>query len=166
MKRIVDLGWLPVALLTLCLLPPLLLPAARLAARLSDSAETSASSIEPLIEASPKSAAETGITSPATGDAVMGTVTIRGTATIDNFQRYELYLIPDGALVQRIWLTTVERVVVDGPLFEWFTPPYPDGRYNLQLRLVTQTGDYRDYYTNSIYLVNQARIHALSLIHI
>ena len=136
MKRTVDLGWLATALLTICLLIPFLRAAARPAA------------------------AETGITSPATGDAVVGTVTIRGTATIDNFQRYEIYLIPDDALVQRIWLTTVEHVVVDGPLFEWFTPPYPDGRYNLQLRLVTQSGDYRDYYTNSIYLVNQARIHA------
>ena len=134
MKRTFDTRW-PRAILLCCLTLPL------------------------LILARP-AAAEPGITSPATGAAVMGAVTIRGTATIDNFQRYELYLIPDGSLLQRIWLTTVERVVVDGPLFAWFTPPYPDGRYSLQLRLVTQSGDYRDYYTSSIYLVNQATIHA------
>ncbi len=156
MKRLLDLGWLPTALLTLCLL--ILLPVARPAAQLRFDRLTARGLS--LSKALPKSAAESGITSPVAGDAVMGTVTIRGTAVIDNFQRYEIYLIPDGGLVQRIWLTTVEHGVVDGPLFEWFTPPYPDGRYSLQLRLVTQTGDYRDYYTTSIYLVNQARIHA------
>ena len=136
MKQTKNQGWFRALALTICLLALLLLAAAR-----------------PV-------AAETGITSPATGDAVMGTVTIRGTATIDDFQRYEIYLIPEGPLVQTIWLTTVNRAVVDGPLFEWFTLPYPDGRYSLQLRLVTQSGNYRDYYTNSIYLVNQTRIHA------
>ncbi len=105
-------------------------------------------------------AAETGITWPRAGDAVAGTAMIRGTASGDNFQRYELYLIPEGPFTQRIWLTTVYQAVFDGPLFEWFTLPYPDGRYTLHLRVVTQTGDYRDSFSNGVYLVNQAQVHA------
>lgn len=103
-----------------------------------------------------------GITSPASGDVVSGVVVIRGTAAGGNFLRYEV-AFNNGS----DWIVFAEgdQPVVDGTLAIWDTtvgspgnPIYPDGGYQLRLRVVRQDFNYAEYFVPNITVANGAAV--------
>lgn len=125
------------------LLWPLLLLFAMLGSRAADAQQT-----------------ESGITQPAAGDDVSGVVIIEGTATHDAFLRYELAFRRDGG--EWIVFADGDRPVVDGTLAIWDTtvgypqsPVFPDGVYQLRLRVVRQDYNYDEYFLRDLTLANE-----------
>ncbi len=104
-------------------------------------------------------APENGITSPASGDAVKGEVTIEGTATDPNFWKYELHYgpdpNPDGAWSDLLAPKGyVDSQVVEGELGKWDTTMVEDGVYILKLRIVRNTGQYDDLLVEGVKVAN------------
>lgn len=102
--------------------------------------------------------AQNGISEPESGDAISGVVTIRGTATHESFLRYEV-AFSRGA----DWIVFAEgdQPVVDGALAIWDTTVgqpgnvvFPDGVYNLRLRVVRQDYNYDEYFVQNLMLSN------------
>lgn len=102
--------------------------------------------------------AQNGISEPESGDAISGVVTIRGTATHESFLRYEV-AFSRGA----DWIVFAEgdQPVVDGTLAIWDTTVgqpgnavFPDGAYNLRLRVVRQDYNYDEYFVQNLMVSN------------
>lgn len=92
-----------------------------------------------------------GITSPATGSVARGEVPILGTATIGNFQRYELYYKP--ALAADDTYTYFDEgvnEVINGQLGIWDTTNLASGDYTLRLRVVQNDGNYAEFFAENI----------------
>ncbi len=89
---------------------------------------------------------ENGITSPADGATVSGTVTITGYADDANFLRWDLFVFPGGSDTGKLWVAsgnTAGEFSVDLD-----TTKYPDGEHALGLRVVTNPRqDYMEYVT-------------------
>ncbi len=104
-------------------------------------------------------APENGITSPASGEAVKGEVSIEGTATDPNFWKYELHYGPDPN-PDGMWLDLlapqgyVDLAVVEGELGKWDTTMVEDGIYILKLRVVRNTGQYDDLLVEGVKVAN------------
>ncbi len=82
------------------------------------------------------------ITAPQAGDSLFGLVTIQGTASNPNMQRYILEFDSQEDAVDR-WLTVagpITQQVKDGTLAQWNTTTVPDGRYQIRLRVVLRDG--------------------------
>lgn len=81
------------------------------------------------------------ITAPQEGQALVGVVTITGTASHPNFQRYRLDFAPQGD-DEGGWFQIVEitQQVANGPLAQWNTANVPDGAYQLRLRVILRDG--------------------------
>lgn len=103
---------------------------------------------------------QSGITAPAPGDVVSGVVIIEGTAAHDAFLRYELAFRRDGGE----WIVFAEgdRPVIEGTLAIWDTtvgypqsPVFPDGVYQLRLRVVRQDYNYDEYFLRDLILANE-----------
>ena len=103
-----------------------------------------------------------GITTPAPGDVVAGVVIVQGTAAHSSFLRYEL-AFNNG----REWIVFAEgdRPVVNGTLAIWDTtvggpaaPVFPDGTYQLRLRVVRQDYNYDEYVVNNIVVANAGAV--------
>lgn len=94
-----------------------------------------------------------GITFPAAGLTVSGVVTVLGTATIGDFQRYELYYKPSAAddSAYTYFADGVEEVF-DGPLGLWDTNDLPADEYTLRLRVVRNDANYMEYFTSQVYV--------------
>lgn len=95
--------------------------------------------------------ASSGITAPASGSTVSGVVRIEGTATIGNFQRYELYFKPVSATdsdYQYIDQGTEE--VINGELGFWDTTLIQPDIYTLRLRVVQNDGNYNEFFAENI----------------
>ncbi|MEN8098011.1 MAG: hypothetical protein ABFQ89_02950 [Chloroflexota bacterium] len=109
------------------------------------------------------SQAGNGITAPAHSSEISGQVAIEGTATSENFARYELAFFKEFA-PQADWTVfyTGHQPVVNGLLAIWdttvgmdtATPFYPDGTYRLRLRVVRQDGNYDEYFALSLQIRN------------
>lgn len=102
--------------------------------------------------------AQNGISEPPDGAALSGIVIIRGTATNQSFLRYELAFNNGG---QWIVFATGDRPVVDDTLAIWDTtigrpgnPVFPDGNYQLRLRVVRQDYNYDEYFVRNLSLTN------------
>lgn len=102
--------------------------------------------------------APNGISSPLEGDTVSGIVLVEGTATDPAFLRYEL-AFNRGA----DWIVFAEgtRPVQQGTLAVWDTtvgypnaPVFPDGTYQLRLRVVRQDHNYDEYFVRDLALIN------------
>lgn len=102
--------------------------------------------------------AQNGITSPQAGDTLAGIVMIEGTATDPSFLRYELALNRGGD-----WIVFAGggREVQQGTLAVWDTtvgypgaPVFPDGVYELRLRVVRQDYNYDEYFVRNLILAN------------
>ena len=102
---------------------------------------------------------ENGITSPTPGAVVSGVVTIQGTAGGGSFLRYEL-AFNNGS----DWIVFAEgdQPVLNGTLAIWDTtvgtannPIYPDGNYQLRLRVVRQDFNYAEFFVPNITIANQ-----------
>lgn len=104
-----------------------------------------------------------GISQPASGETVAGVVTVVGTAVHPDYLRYELafrnvsdptadwIVFADGSQpVQQgtlaLWDTTVGRAVG--------APVFPDGQYQLRLRVVRTDFNYDEYFVTDLTVAN------------
>lgn len=96
-------------------------------------------------------AQEAGITSPAPGGSVSGTVTLMGTANIDGFQRYELYFKQEpGGDESYIYFGGATNPVFNGQLGVWQTADLAPGTYTLRMRVVRQDGNYSEHFAPNL----------------
>lgn len=92
-----------------------------------------------------------GITSPATGSSVRGSVAVRGTASSDSFARYELYFKQEPSGDESyIWFSGNTSQVFDGELGTWHTEDLPAGIYTLRLRIVRPDGNYGEFFARDL----------------
>jgi hypothetical protein len=104
-----------------------------------------------------------GVTSPAPGDTISGIVLVEGTAADPNFLRYELAFFYEGNPGGG-WIVFAEsdQPVVGGTLAVWDTtvgrnvgaPVFPDGVYQLRLRVVKADYNYNEYFASGIIVSN------------
>jgi hypothetical protein len=104
-----------------------------------------------------------GVTSPAPGDTISGIVLVEGTAADPSFLRYELAFFNEGNPGAG-WIVFAEgdQSVVGGTLAVWDTtvgrnvgaPVFPDGVYQLRLRVVKADYNYNEYFTGGIIVSN------------
>jgi hypothetical protein len=82
------------------------------------------------------------ITTPKAGDPLFGLVSIQGTASNPNMQRYLLEFDSQDSDVDRWFLIAgpITQQVKDGVLAQWNTTTVPDGRYQIRLRVVLRDG--------------------------
>lgn len=104
--------------------------------------------------------AQNGISSPREGDTIAGIVLVEGTATDPAFLRYEVAFNRGGD-----WIVFADgsRPVQQGTLAVWDTtvgypgaPVFPDGTYQLRLRVVRQDYNYDEYFVRNIVLANES----------
>ena len=105
-----------------------------------------------------------GITSPVFEDTIRGVVEVRGTAVHPDYLRYELAFMQQD-LPGAEWIVFAEgsEPVVDGVLAVWNTtvgreigsPIFPDGRYQLRLRVVKNDFNYDEYYVTDLIIQNE-----------
>ncbi|MEM7336969.1 MAG: hypothetical protein AAF490_33165 [Chloroflexota bacterium] len=111
----------------------------------------------------PYTQADNGVTSPQAGDAISGVVVVEGTAVHPDYLRYELaFLYLDSPNPE--WIVFAERSepVVNGTLAIWDTevgrnvnaPVFPDGRYELRLRVVKTDYNYDEFFLTEITISN------------
>ena len=95
-----------------------------------------------LRSASAQDTSSARITSPKAGDSLFGQVSIQGTATNPNMQRYILEFDAQDSGVERWFLIAgpISQQVKDGVLAQWNTTAVPDGRYQIRLRVVLRDG--------------------------
>jgi hypothetical protein len=82
------------------------------------------------------------ITSPKAGEPLFGPVSITGTASHPNMQRYTLEWDSQDTETDR-WFPIagpIAQQVRDGVLGQWNTTTVPDGRYQIRLRVVLRDG--------------------------
>lgn len=105
-------------------------------------------------------APQSGISYPEDGETVSGVVLVEGTAVHPSFLRYELAFSTGGD-----WIVFAEgdQQVVDGTLAVWDTtvgqptaPIFPDGFYQLRLRVVRQDSNYNEYFVRDLQILNEA----------
>ena len=102
-------------------------------------------------------AGQSGISSPATGSSVSGSVPVLGTAVGPPFARYELYfkLEPSGDEAF-VWFAGETFEVRNGQLGQWHTENLAPGVYSLRLRVVRPDGNYGEYFARNISVNQQA----------
>jgi hypothetical protein len=93
--------------------------------------------------------AQLAITSPISGEALQGNVTIQGTTGIEGFSSSELtFTYADSSADTWFLIQESNQPVLNGVLAHWDTTTITDGNYDLRL-VVTRAGDERDIYTVS-----------------
>lgn len=105
-----------------------------------------------------------GISQPAAGDTLSGVVIVQGTATDANFLRYELaFLHESGSGSDWIVFAQGDQPVIAGTLAVWDTSVgsasnrvFPDGRYQIRLRIVRQDFNYDEYFVNNLTIANDS----------
>jgi hypothetical protein len=104
-----------------------------------------------------------GITAPINGETISGTVTVTGTAVHPDYLRYELaFLNEDNQAAGWIVFAEGSQQVTDGVLAIWDTtvgrdvgaPVFPDGRYQLRLRVVKNDFNYDEYFVTGLTIYN------------
>lgn len=104
-----------------------------------------------------------GITAPAPGETIAGVVEVRGTAVHPDYLRYELAFTNQATGSDWIVFAEGSQPVVDGVLAVWDTivgqaigaPVFPDGRYQLRLRVVKTDFNYDEYFVTDLIIQNQ-----------
>ena len=95
--------------------------------------------------------AESAITSPTSGSIVNGVVRIDGTATVGNFQRYELFFKPRDADDSSYTLFEQgTEEVFNGELGFWDTTLIQPDVYTIRLRVVQNDGNYIEQFAENI----------------
>lgn len=115
----------------------------------------------------PAEAQQSGISQPATGETVSGIVEVIGTAADPAYLRYELAFLQE-ANPGAGWIVFAEgnQQVVDGTLAFWDTtvgrnigsPVFPDGVYQLRLRVVRADYNYSEYFVTGLVVANETPI--------
>ncbi len=93
------------------------------------------------------------ITSPRPGEALFGTVAIRGTALIENYVQYQVHISPQG-MEEWQWLVSSYDVVRDGVLALLDTTRFPDGFYDLRVRAIRLDGNYNEAFVRGVEIRN------------
>ena len=104
-----------------------------------------------------QAADQSGITSPATGSSVSGSVPILGTAVASPFARYELYYKrePSGDEAYS-YFGGDTRQVHNGQLGVWHTGALPPGIYTLRMRVVFPNANYGEFFARNINVNQEA----------
>lgn len=107
-----------------------------------------------------------GITNPTPGQSVSDVVLVTGTADDPSFLRYELAFLRE-ADSGAGWIVFADgnQPVINGTLAVWDTtvgqnvnaPIFPDGQYQLRLRIVRQDFNYDEYFVTNI-IINNAQV--------
>ncbi len=107
--------------------------------------------------------ASSGITEPAPGETLSGIIEVRGTAVHPEYLRYELAFLRQGVPGAE-WIVFAEGAeqVTNGVLAVWDTtvgravgsPVFPDGRYQLRLRVVKTDFNYNEYFVTDLVIQN------------
>ncbi len=103
-----------------------------------------------------------GITAPASGETIAGVVEVRGAAVHPDYLRYELAFANQTTGSDWIVFAEGSEPVVDGILAVWDTtvgqavgaPVFPDGRYQLRLRVVKTDFNYDEYFVMDLFIQN------------
>ncbi|MEM7124876.1 MAG: hypothetical protein AAF702_01030 [Chloroflexota bacterium] len=92
-----------------------------------------------------------GITSPAAGSSVSGSFPVMGTAVIEPFQRYEIYIKqePNGDDAY-IYIAGGTEQIVNGQLGVLDANAFAPGIYTIRLRVVKLDGNYGEYFAPNI----------------
>jgi len=107
--------------------------------------------------------AGSGITAPASGETLAGVVEVRGTAVHPTYLRYELAFANQFSGNDWIVFAEGSEPVVDGVLAVWDTtvgravgaPVFPDGRYQLRLRVVKTDFNYDEFFVTDLIIQNE-----------
>ncbi len=97
------------------------------------------------------------ITSPKAGDSLFGPVSIQGTASNPNMQRYVLQFDAQDDSADT-WLPIggpITQQVNNGILGLWNTTTIPDGRYRIRLRVVLRDGTVLDAVVENLQISNK-----------
>lgn len=114
------------------------------------------------IVAQPQSGSN-GITQPVSGASISGVVTVTGTAVDPNYLRYELAFRSEaGTSAEWIVFAEGDQPIRNGILAIWDTtvgrnvnaPVWPDGRYQLRLRVVRTDYNYDEYFVTGLTISN------------
>ena len=111
----------------------------------------------------PVAAQVAGITAPGAGQVIGGVVIVQGTASSNDFLRYELaFLRDDDPGTGWIVFADGDQQVFDGTLAVWDTtvgqnvnaPVFPDGSYQLRLRVVRTDFNFDEYFAGNLIVQN------------
>ncbi|MFN8491061.1 MAG: hypothetical protein U0350_25930 [Caldilineaceae bacterium] len=92
-----------------------------------------------------------GIYSPTPESTVSGTIDVVGSATVESFQKYELfYKQQANADDAYIYFGGGTTPIENSKLGAWPTAGLAHGQYTLRLRVVKNTGDYTDFYVANL----------------
>lgn len=98
--------------------------------------------------------AQAVITSPQPFSTLRGVISINGTATHPEFQRYQLYFKSESVPDDWHFMFEQTNQVTNGLLGTWDTRSVPDGTYALRLRTVRQDGNYDETVANGLLVAN------------
>lgn len=98
--------------------------------------------------------AQAVISSPQPFSTLRGVISINGTATHPEFQRYQLYFKSESVPDDWHFMFEQTNQVSNGLLGTWDTRSVPDGTYALRLRVVRQDGNYDETVANGLLVAN------------
>jgi hypothetical protein len=93
------------------------------------------------------------ITHPKNGDAVFGFVRIQGYASIDSFRRYDVHIAVAGSESWQ-WLATSLNPVYDDIIHLLDSTQFPDGLYDVRVRVLRDDGNYTEDFLRGIEIRN------------
>ena len=92
------------------------------------------------------------VTSPAEGESLSGIFTVAGAIEFPDFQKYELYLKTGDEM---LWAATVYSPVINGSLAFLDTRTFPDGAYQLIVRMVGTDSNYTEFMGPTFFIENE-----------
>lgn len=98
--------------------------------------------------------AQAVISSPQPFSTLRGVISINGTATHPEFQRYQFYFKSESVPDDWHFMFEQTNQVSNGLLGTWDTRSVPDGTYALRLRVVRQDGNYDETVANGLLVAN------------
>lgn len=93
------------------------------------------------------------ITHPSSEDAIAGFTPIWGYAVADSFRRYDLHIAVAGSESWQ-WLTSSTEAVYGDILYVLDTSQFPDGLYDLRLRVLRDDGNYTEDFLRRLAIRN------------
>lgn len=91
---------------------------------------------------------------PDSHDVIFGFTTIRGTALIDHYRKYDLHISVSGYEDWQ-WLTTSYSITRGGNLFTLNTFDFDDGYYDLRLRAIQDGGNFNQAISHRVEIRNE-----------
>lgn len=96
-----------------------------------------------------KASVDNGIVRPVSGTTISGWTSVHGVADDPNFLAWQLDLIPQDGKRDTIFVQRgTRRVSAPGHIGRIDTGLYPNGEYQLRLRVIRADGNYSEYFSN------------------